>query len=516
MPEAALHRLGSNVPQLLHQVSGFLHVDEAPGDDVRAGEDAAVLAGKVHHHHDHTVLGQMLPVPKDHAAHVPYAQAVHQHLPGGNGARKLCRIPGELDDPADVADDDMVGIHAHLTGKLRMALEVTLLSVDGNEELGLHQGVDDFQLLLAGVARHMEVRQLVIDHLRALPIELVDDGGNGLFVAGNGRGGDQHPVAGLDLHLTVAGEGHAVQGRHVFALGAGGDDHLLVLGNGLDGVDIHQGVFWDVHVSQLCGNPHHVLHAPSGDGNLPAVLGGKVDDGLDPVHVGGEGGDDDPPVAAADETVQALCHLDLRGGISLPLHVGGVAQQGQNALVAQGAKPGKICDPAVQRRGIDLEIAGHDHHTHRGVDGKGHSIGDGMVHMDEFHLEAACLHRLPRLMGDDGSGVQQIMLLQLDLDQAGSQTGGMQRRVHLLEHIGQTADVVLMAVSQEKATELMPVLHQVGNVGHHQVHTVHVVLREAQTAVHHDHVVSIFQDGDVFPDLVQPAQGNDFQFFSQR
>ena len=43
------------------------------------------------------------------------------------------------------------------------------------KNLGLHQGVDDLQLLLAGVAGDVEVGQLVVDHLGALAVELVDD-----------------------------------------------------------------------------------------------------------------------------------------------------------------------------------------------------------------------------------------------------------------------------------------------------------------------------------------------------
>ena len=38
-------------PQLLHQLLRLLHVDEAPGDDIRPGDHRAVLPGHGHHHH---------------------------------------------------------------------------------------------------------------------------------------------------------------------------------------------------------------------------------------------------------------------------------------------------------------------------------------------------------------------------------------------------------------------------------------------------------------------------------
>ena len=46
-------------------------------------------------------------------------------------------------------------------------------------------------------------------------------------------------------------------------------------------------------------------------------------------------------------------------------------------------------------RGVDLEVAGHDNGADRRMDGKGDGVGNGVVHMDELHLEAAGLHVSP-------------------------------------------------------------------------------------------------------------------------
>ena len=42
---------------------------------------------------------------------------------------------------------------------------MALLPVNRDKELGLDQGVDDLQLLLAGVARHVQLSQPLVDHL---------------------------------------------------------------------------------------------------------------------------------------------------------------------------------------------------------------------------------------------------------------------------------------------------------------------------------------------------------------
>ena len=61
----------------------------------------------------------------------------------------------------------------------------------------------------------------------------------------------------------------------------------------LDAVDVHQHALGDLHIAQLRGDLHDVLHAAAGDGHLPPAGGGSVHDLLDAVDVGGEGGDDD-------------------------------------------------------------------------------------------------------------------------------------------------------------------------------------------------------------------------------
>src|SRR5699024_7088492 len=192
-----------HLAQLVHQALGLLHIHKAPGDDVRAGAQAPVLAGHADYDYHHAVLGQMAAVPPHHAAYVAHAGAVHKHLARGDGATQLAGLGGELDHPADVADDDVVGSHAHLPGQLGVDLQVALLPVDGNEELGLDQAVDDLQLLLAGVAGHVEGHGPLVHHVGSLPVELVDHVAHGVLVAGNGGGGDDDLVPGLDVHLPV-------------------------------------------------------------------------------------------------------------------------------------------------------------------------------------------------------------------------------------------------------------------------------------------------------------------------
>ena len=512
---AALNGLGGHLLQGFHQLLGLLDVNKAPGDDVRAGEHGAVLGAEVDHNDDHAVLGQVLPIPQNHAAHIADTAAVHKDLTGGNNAVFLAGLAGEFKHRADLADVNVPGVHTHGLGQLGVDLQHPLFAVDGQEEPGMHQTMDDLQLLPAGMAGGVQPLALFVYHVCTLAVQLVDDLGDCLLVAGNGGGGNDDPVAGGDVHLLVGVKGHAVQRRHIFALRAGGDDDHLVLGQALDGTQLHDGAGLDLQIAQLLGHLQHILHAPAGDRHLPpmALSGGQ--NGLDAVHIGGEGGDDDPLVAVAELPIQTFGNQCLTWGVAAALDIGGVSQQGQNTLVAQLTQTGQV-DHAVRGGGVDLKVTGEYHSAHRGLDGKGHRIGDGVVHMDEFHGEASGLDHIAGLVGDQLDLVGQLVLLQLHLDQSVGHGGAMDGTVDLLHTVGDGANVVFVAVGDEHTPQLLLVGHQVGKVGDHQIHAVHILLGESHAAVHDDHILAILQDGTVFADLIQTAQRDNFQFFCQK
>ena len=210
---------------------------------------------------------------------------------------------GQLDNGAVFRHADAVGIHAHGLRHPLVDLQHPLLAVQRDEEPGLGQGVDDLQLLLAGVAGHMQHIRLVIHHVGPLAEQLVDDPAHRHLIAGNGGGGNNDLVLGADVDLLMGGEGHAVQGAHLLALAAGGDDHLLLGRQALDAVDVHHRALGQLHIPQLRGHLHDVLHAAAGDGHLPPagrrrvgdvqlagiLLVDKLQNSLQPPGIGGLG-----------------------------------------------------------------------------------------------------------------------------------------------------------------------------------------------------------------------------------
>ena len=53
---AALDGLHGDTLQRVHQFLGLLDVDKATGDDIRPGDDTAILGAQVHADHNHAVL----------------------------------------------------------------------------------------------------------------------------------------------------------------------------------------------------------------------------------------------------------------------------------------------------------------------------------------------------------------------------------------------------------------------------------------------------------------------------
>ena len=214
-------------------------------------------------------------------------------------------------------------------------------------------------------------------------------------------------------------------------------------------------------------------------------------------------------VRAAEEDCTALGHLFLGGGEAGALGVGGIAQQRQHALFAVLGKGGQVGGPAREGGVVHLEVAGLEHDARRALDGEGHRVGDGVVHMDGLDGKAAQLELAPGGDLHQLGAAQQAVLLQLVLDEADGEPGGVDRQVHLLEQVGQRADVVLVAVGDDDALDLILVLHHIGEVGDDQVHAEHVAVREDEAAVHDHHVALALVEGDVLAHLAQAPQGDD-------
>ena len=153
-----------------------------------------------------------------------------------------------------------------------------------------------------------------------------------------------------------------------------------------------QRVVGDVQQAHLAGQPHVLLHRQAERGDRAAERDGGVGDLLDAVDVAGEAGDDDAPALVLVE--QVVEHLADRAS-RLRVCPGSSAlvesdeQQADAVVLGDGADAGEVGEAAVDRREVELQVAGVQDHALRRVERGGeavrHRVGDG----DELDVERA-------------------------------------------------------------------------------------------------------------------------------
>ena len=185
------------------------------------------------------------------------------------------------------------------------------------------------------------------------------------------------------------------------------------------------------------------------------------------------------------------------------------AQEHQDPLSAQLAEPHDVHHGAVDRCGVELEVAGVNQCSQRGMQGDCAGVGDGVVDVNELRVDCAELDMIARLdhpqIGLPGQGV----LLQLVLDDPQRQRGSEDGGIDGAENVGNRADVILVSVRKQDPADAVLVCLQVGDIGNDQVNARHIVIGKAETAVNDDQIIVVFDDGHVFADLAQPSERND-------
>ena len=142
-------------------------------------------------------------------------------------------------------------------------------------------------------------------------------------------------------------------------------------------------------------------------------------------------------------------------------HVCGVGKQRQHTLFAQFAEAGQIHHFALYRRDVDLIVAGVDNHAYGRVYGQRHSVGNTVVNMNKFNIEAAKSESVPRLFSEYLSVFQQVAFIQLKFDNCIGQSCRVYRHIQFAYNIRYGAYVILMSVGYYYAADLADVCLQI-------------------------------------------------------
>ena len=199
-------------------------------------------------------------------------------------------------------------------------------------------------------------------------------------------GRDDDRVALLDLHVRVVVVGHPRQGRHRLALAARAEDHRLLGPQELELVGLDHQLVPDLEVAEVSRDVDVLPQRAADQADLPPCLVGHVHGLLDAVDVGGEGGDEDPAFALGNQVAEDLADRALRLGHARALGVGRIAEQQVDAAVPELGELAEVGAEAVDRRVVDLVVAGRDHKPARRLQRDGDRVRDRVRHADELRL----------------------------------------------------------------------------------------------------------------------------------
>src|SRR3972149_448245 len=143
------------------------------------------------------------------------------------------------------------------------------------------------------------------------------------------------------------------------------------------------------------------------------MLGGGVDDLLDPGDERSEGSYDDPALGLADDPLHGKGDVALGGRVAGDLRPGRIREEQQHPLRPEAGQFGEVRELPIHGRVVQLEVPGMYHGPHRGVDCDAYTVRDTMADGEEFQAEDAELHLIARLDDVQGGPFQELVFFEL-------------------------------------------------------------------------------------------------------
>ena len=342
--------------------------------------------------------------------------------------------------------------------------------------------------------------------------ELVLDPADGDLVAGDLLGREDDEIALRHAQFVLA-EGDPGERGAALALAAGGDDHDVARRQ------LHRRVEVDRlgeigQIADALGDPEDPVERAAGDADPAAGVVGDMAEGLQAGGVGREGGDEHPPLRLADDPVEALAHRRFGAGRQLLEDVGRIADQSEHALVADRAQLRLGARIAELGGVVQLPVAGVEDAAVGRVDQQRIALGDRMGERDVAEAERAEPELAADLDDVDLDLLGQPLLLELAGDQAGGEGRRVERNAEIGGEIGDGADMVLMAVGQDDAEQIVAILLDEGQVGEDQLDPGIGRVGEGHAEIDHDPLAVAAVEIDVHADLARAAEREEEQFFA--
>ena len=247
-------------------------------------------------------------------------------------------------------------------------------------------------------------------------------------------------------------------------------------------------------------------HPAPDERDLAVELRRQVHEQLHAIDAGRKGRDHETAVRRREDLLERVDDVDLRAREAAPVDVRAVGKEREHAGGAELREARDIEMLAVERRLVDLEIAGVDDDACRGVDRQSDAVRDAVRDANELDLEGADGDPLRRSQrGQSRAGHVDAVFDQLGLDQRERQRRAVDGAVDVGQEIRDRADVVLVAVGQHQRRGAALLL-QIREIRNDQIDAQQLGIGEHDAGVHHDGRVAPREREHVHAELAESAE----------
>ena len=230
---------------------------------------------------------------------------------------------------------------------------------------------------------------IVVVDQRALAEHVVQHTENGFFVPGNDSRRENHGVPFVEREQPVRIHGEARKRRHRLSLAAAHQDHQFFRRIRRDILRPHHQSVRNAQAVHAMRDLDVVHHAAPDESHLASRGCGNVHDLLDARDRGRKARHDHLARRRSRQFFDAGPHHPLRRRIAGALDVRAVAEQRQDAFRSVPCECVQVKGLAVDRRKIDLEVAGVNYDSHGRANRQCDAINRAVRHADEFNFEGS-------------------------------------------------------------------------------------------------------------------------------
>ena len=214
---------------------------------------------------------------------------------------------------------------------------------------------------------------------------------------------------------------------------------------------------------------------------------------------------------AREDFLERLDDLDLGSREAAAIDVRAVRKEREHTLRAELREAVQVEVLAIDRRLIDLEIARVHDRPGRARDRERHAARHAVRDPDELDDERPDGHLVPRPDRLEAILRVDAVLHELWLDQRKGHRRAVDRTVEERQHVGDAADVILVAVRQHERLHLVATCLEIGKVRDDQVHPQLIGLREHDAGIDEDGRFLPRDGHHVHAELAEAPERNDLE-----